>query len=478
MIEASYPYGEIFQRKLLALLVRDPIEVSGIVQPQFFTQPLLVDIARVSLEAYTRHPDARLTKSNLYELVRNSLGSRGDKYSRDYKKQIKKVFAVQLPDKPLLLEQAKDFAKETRYRNALVRGEHFINARDYEMVHKAIDEARLSAGEQTGHQTSAVDLPVYNLHQLLAADFETSQDYLVETIVPRGGSILSYGLPKGLKSWFSTGVALDAAIGHGKALGCFDVPRPVRVLLVQVEDSASRTKRRLQKLRDARLFRQNPYPGDLKIITRCPLNLADPHWLARLEAVIAKQKTELVIYDVLRRLFRGDVNSAQETAAFFELVDGLRDKYGVAVWIVHHSNKKSDGEMMTKAVGSINFTAWPDVLLYFKRKQESNGITTCNLEIETKDEVIEGELKVILDDEEEPMLRVEKAKPAEDKLRTAMSQLKEKWTIDELAGVLALKYGGAYKVLQDWLKDGIAALARQGSKGHPARYKFDQIAAK
>ena len=76
------------------------------------------------------------------------------------------------------------------------------------------------------------------------------------------------------------------------------------------------------------------------------------------------------------------------------------------------------------------------------------------------------------------MLRVEKAKPAEDKLRTAMSQLKEKWTIDELAGVLALKYGGAYKVLQDWLKDGIAALARQGSKGHPARYKFEQIAAK
>lgn len=300
----------------------------------------------------------------------------------------------------------------------------------------------------------------------------------METIVPRGGAILSYGLPKGLKSWFSTAVALDAAIGDGKAVGYFSVPRPVRVLLVQVEDSASRTKSRLQKLKEARLGRQNPYPGDLKIITRCPLNLTDSQWLARLEAVIAKQKTDLVIFDVLRRLFRGDVNSAEDTAAFFEQVDGLRDKYGVAVWIVHHSNKKSDGEMMTKALGSINLTAWPDVLLYFKHKQESNGITTCNLEMETKDEAVEGELKVILDNDEEPILRVEKAIPAEDKLRKAMAQLKNEWTIDDLAGVLALKYPGAYKVLQDWVKEGIASLARKGSKGHRARYRFVEIGTK
>lgn len=143
MIEASYPYGEVFQRKLLALLIRHPTEVSRIVQPQFFSHPLLVDIARIALEAHSRHPDARLTKTTLYELVRNSLGSRGDKYSRDYKKQIKKVFAVQLSDTPFLLEQAKDFAKETQYREALVRAEHHIGARHYDRVHKVFEEVRL-----------------------------------------------------------------------------------------------------------------------------------------------------------------------------------------------------------------------------------------------------------------------------------------------------------------------------------------------
>lgn len=478
MIESQYWFGEVFQRQLLALLIKHPKRSKGLVEPQFFSNPMFVRIAGITLEAYRKHPDARLTSTTLYELVKDSLGSKGYEYRPDYKKQIKKIFVMPLPDKPVLLEQAREFAKEARCREALVQAERCITAHRYDKLCKVFEQARLLAGDQTQHGATAGELPVYNLHQLLATEFEASQDCLVEIIVPRGGAILSYGLPKGLKSWFSTGVALDAAIGHGKALGHFDVPRSVRTLLVQVEDSASRTKSRLQRLKEARPFSQNPYPGDLKIITRCPLNLADTHWLALLEAVIAKQKTELVILDVFRRLFRGDVNSAEDTAAFLEQVDRLRDKYGVAVWIVHHSNKKSESEMMTKALGSINLTAWAEVLLYFKHKEEAYGVTTCDLEIETKDESIEGELKVILDDEEEPMLRVEKAQPAEDKLHKAMSELKNKWTVDDLADVLGLKHGGAYKVLQGWLKAGSAVLVRRGSKGHRARHKFVHITAK
>jgi hypothetical protein len=275
-----------------------------------------------------------------------------------------------------------------------------------------------------------------------------------------------------LKSWFSTAIALDAAIGDGKALGYFDVPRPVKVLLVQVEDPASRTQSRLQRLREARPFRHNPYPGILQIITRCPLNLLDPTWMAELEAVIKKQRTELLIFDVFRRLFRGNVNSPEDTAAFLEMVDYLRDKYGLAAWIVHHSNKRTEGDMMTRALGSINLTAWGEVVLYFKSKQEANGVTRCNLEMETKDQAIECELQVVLDDEGEPMLRVEKAKTAQDKLEIAMSQLGSKWTVEDLAAVLELSNAGAYKILRVWLVQGIAVLVRSGSKGHPALYRF------
>jgi hypothetical protein len=374
---------------------------------------------------------------------------------------------------PRLVPQ--NILESTRHREALVRAEHALNARNYDKFYQAIEQAKLP--DRTIRQLGATDLPLFSFHRLLGTEFKNNKTYLVETLVPAGGAIMSYGLPKGLKSWFSTAVALDAAIGRCKALNYFDVPRPVCVLLVQVEDPADRTRDRLQRLHASRLFRRNPDPINFKIITRCPLNLSDPDWIARLERIVAKHKTELIIFDVFRRLFRGNVNSPEDTAAFFETVDKLRDRYGLAVWIVHHSNKNADTAMITKALASINITGWPDVVLYFKGKQQSGGVTTCNLEIETKDEPIEGELKVILDDENEPMLRVEKAKSAEGKLQKATSQLNGKWTVDDLAHVLGLTYAGAYKVLQDWRREGIAVLVKKGSKGHRARYKFRQIAA-
>ena len=128
--------------------------------------------------------------------------------------------------------------------------------------------------------------------------------------------------------------------------------------------------------------------------------------------------------------------------------------------------------MMTKALGSIDLTAWGDVALYFKNKQESNHVARCNLEIETKDQAIENELQVVLDDEGEPMLWVEEAKAAPEKLEKAVSRLGSKRTIKDLADVLELSNAGAYKTLQPWLERGIAELVRRGVKDRPARYKF------
>jgi hypothetical protein len=477
MIDDGYEYGEIFQRKLLALLVRHPGRAKGRIEARYFTSPIQVDIARVVQETYGKHPKDRLTRTTLCELVKPSLGRRARENWPLYKKEIKSLYRVKLPDKSLLLEKATEFARESRYRQALVDGEHYVNAKKYDKVHEVIEEARRSVSDQAQGATSATKLPVYHFHRLLAIEDEPEQDYLVETIVPRGGAVLSIGQPKGLKSWFSTAVALDAAIGDRKALGYFTIPHPVRTLLVQVEDPLARTKSRLQRLHEARPFRRNPYPGNLLIITRCSLNLNDPVWVARLEEVIAKQKTELIILDVFRRLFRGNVNSAEDTAAFFERVDALRDKYHLAIWFVHHSNKNVEAGMMTRALGSINLTGWAEVLLHFKDKKQLGGTTSCRLEIETKDQVIDGELKVILDDEDCPMLRVEKAKSAEGKLQKAISQLNHKWTVDDLATKIELTYDGAYKVLRGWLREGIAVLVKKGSKGHRARYKFHQIDA-
>lgn len=470
MIDVGYPYGEPFQLRLLALLVKRPEKALGIVEPQYFGNPVLADIARIANLVYQKEPGVRLSQTTLRELAHGSLGKKGEEYWPLYKSSIRKIYKMKLDDEPVLMRQAQEFNKEMRYRDALVKAERAITAGNYERVHAIIEEVRKVKGGASA-STDSPTLPVYPLHRLLATDFEKEEDYLIGTLVQRGGAVLSYGLPKGLKSWFSTAAALDAAIGDGKVLSYFDCVRPVRVLLVQVEDSASRTRTRLLRLMEARPFRQHPYPGDLRIVTRCPLNLLDPDWLARLEAVIAKYKTELVILDVFRRLFRGNVNSPEETAAFFEVIDGLRDKYATAVWIVHHS-RKAESDIMTGALGSINVTGWPEVVLHFKNKHVLGHTTICNLEIDTKEQAIETEFRVVLDDEEEPMLRVEEAKPAQEKLEKAVAQLGPMWTVEELAEALDLKHAGAYKTLQQWIEKGIAVEVQSGSKGHPARYKF------
>ena len=73
MIDSGYEYGKAFQRRLLALLVRDPNSLSSIIRPQYFTHPLLIDISRVVTEAYEKQPDERLSQVTLRELVKGSL---------------------------------------------------------------------------------------------------------------------------------------------------------------------------------------------------------------------------------------------------------------------------------------------------------------------------------------------------------------------------------------------------------------------
>jgi len=317
-----------------------------------------------------------------------------------------------------------------------------------------------------------VELPYYDFNQLIHADFGKEGDYLITPLIPRGSAVLSYGLPKGLKSWFSTAVAIDAAIG-GKVLDYFGCPKAIRVLLVQVEDPAPRTKKRLKRLKESRPDGERPKFDMLKIVTRCPLNLMDEKWYDAIEEKIKSQKPELVIFDVFRRIFRGNINDWEQTAAFFERVDIFREKYGVTLWIVHHANKKEGMEIETRAAGSINLTGWGDVLIFFRGKRESKkeGSTECDIEITTKDETFE-DLKVVLQDDAEPLLRVERVKEGNLELAQARGMLGHNWGAKDLRDVLDCKYWKAVQLIKTWLEaNEIEKVATEG-KSHKAVYRF------
>src|ERR1700676_73018 len=125
MISPLNPWNETFQLRLLTYLLKDPEKMYDIVEPQFFSSPVLTEISRILKEAYAAHgKQVRVSRSTLIELVRATMGE-SDAWSL-YKKTVKKLYETHLTDKPILYKQAFEFSRESRYREALIAAEKDI----------------------------------------------------------------------------------------------------------------------------------------------------------------------------------------------------------------------------------------------------------------------------------------------------------------------------------------------------------------
>jgi hypothetical protein len=327
----------------------------------------------------------------------------------------------------------------------------------------------LSSLTPPAEQTNALRvLSAYDCAEFLKERFTDAEDHLVGTLVPRGGAVLLYGLPKGLKSWIALGMALDAACGR-RALGMFPVKFPVRTLFCQVEDRPSELQKRLFDLISSN-SEMGPEPRMLRIVPRCPMNLFDANWRTELRTAIERQQSDLVVLDVLRRLFRGDVSSSQDTANFLEILDSIRDTYKCAVLLVHHSKKARTGEMQTHAMGSTNLAAWGDVLLQVKNKEVCGSTTTAELEIEAKSEVTPEPVSIVLDPMARPMLVARTSCGGSD-LSKAKVGLGSTWTSADLERVLGISAPTASRRVGAWLSEGLISRIDRRGRGL-AMYTF------
>jgi len=346
-------YSKEFKSRILALLIHYPEDSLHVIDPSYFTLPMHSQIALAIHKAYNGKDlkKVRLTATTLTELVLGSLRKNKETYvenKKAYLRTIRDLFEMQLPDHVVVLEEARAFALHARHTQALVDAEKQINAQNYDEVPKLFEElSALRKRENKNHV-----LPVSTLNSFLSGEkqFEEDAKYLVHPIVPKGGAILLYGLPKELKSWMAAALALDVASGR-KALGFFDVRSPVKTLYVQVEDPEQLTRARLHELHQKQGTKKGYATFMLSVVPRCGLNLLDPEWLAALTKEIANSKAKLIILDVFRRLFRGNVADSKETAEFLAIIDKFRDMYGCAVLLVHHAKKGETPEMQTKALG-------------------------------------------------------------------------------------------------------------------------------
>jgi hypothetical protein len=404
----EYQSSSAVQLKLLAYLVRKPNEALGVVEPSYFTNPVYVDIARIVKKAFQdKNLKAdRLTEVALQALVDEDLPkSRGREVRSHCRRVIRDLFDDDLRDRKYLGDIALEFSKSERYRQALVEAERDVNARNYDSPLKRFMDLQTAYTPNDG----SIKLPFQPLHRFIehADESESVDEFIVYPIIPKRGGVLLYGLPKELKSWMGAALAMDVAAGRPKALGFFRIPRAARTLYVQIEDTAAITRNRVNDLYKNQIGNSSKTTLNLRILPRHPLNLMDPQSLAAFEREIAKFKPEFIVLDVFRRLFRGNVLDSKDTAEFLQILDTLRDRYGCAIVLVHHAKKGETHEIQSKALGSVNLTAWADVLIFLYGKRQMGKSSVSNIQIDSKAAIAEDQQLVIrVDDTKYPMVCV------------------------------------------------------------------------
>lgn len=140
MATEEFGWSESFQQKVLAAYIRDPKTCFHFIEPAYFSSPIHLDIARLTKEIYQEKDlsEIRLSRATLGTIVRNYLGSKKRDLWKTYRKVVRAVFEDDQKDKSIVLGQALEFAKEQKFRHALVRAEKHLNNRNFDAVIKEV----------------------------------------------------------------------------------------------------------------------------------------------------------------------------------------------------------------------------------------------------------------------------------------------------------------------------------------------------
>lgn len=355
--------------------------------------------------------------------------------------------------------------------------------------------AELAALQNRLRELSFTDAPIsgiganghlsYGLADFLGAEFPVPE-HLVEVanergesisgLIPKNSTVMVFSMPHHLKSYFTTSLAL-ACTTPGIKFNKLLVAKPVRTLLVQMEDFPGQLQWRMRQL--------VPFmeidPKNIGILPRCDhkgnkidVTLPNAQSCAVLKREIEDFGADLVIFDVLRRIVNVDLNSPKDSAAFLEQMDGFR--YCTSqptLCLVHHENRK-EADIMYASAGSYNLPGWANVMIQFKRKREEQGVSHVEIEVDNKLAQSPEPMRMVLDLKSETPVRLENVEDTTG-LQELRDQLGTEWTVRDLAEVMNVHKSNAQRRLKKFLAADLVekiGAGRKGRAGGLARYRF------
>lgn len=344
----------------------------------------------------------------------------------------------------------------------------------------------LAIGPKARPSVGANGHVAYSYMEFMAAQFPM-REQLVEVsndkgepiggLIPAGGTVIVFSMPHHLKSYFTTALALSCTTA-GRKLGRLLVKKPIRTLVVQMEDPPGELQGRLQALTDPNDFD----PSNVYFIPRWDHNgnridvkLESDLCIQMLLREIEHFQAQLVIVDVLRRATSLDLNSPKDSSSLLEHVDQLREApTNPAVMLVHHENRK-EADIMYATAGSYNLPGWANVMIQFKRKQDHpNFVTSVEMEVDHKLAQNPEPMRLLLDLKSETPVRLENLEEQAG-LQELRRDLGTDWNLRDMAEAMNVHKSSAKRRLGKFINAGLVEKIVGGKKGRLgglARYRF------
>ena len=214
------------------------------------------------------------------------------------------------------------------------------------------------------------------------SQYEDTSRWLVDQWWPEEAFGYVAGVPKCGKSILTTDLALSVASGK-PLFGIYPVNNPGPVLIIQNENAAWIMQDRMYKISTSKNLGgqidilenghiQVEFPKDLDIdMFNCVgFTFDDPVWMDALEQQLSKKQYRLIIFDPLYLMTGISLDKGDQVSKVVQKILRIRDKYHVAIIVVHHYKKdskdgpKSGGQRMG---GSIHLYSSLEAAWYLKK---------------------------------------------------------------------------------------------------------------
>ena len=304
-------------------------------------------------------------------------------------------------------------------------------------------------------------LPVQRASQLESLGPQTQ--WLVEELWTEQAVGILGGEPKCCKSF----LALDLAVSVASGAAClrhFPVRRRGPVLLFPAEDSLAVVRQRLEGIAAAA---QVPFASlPVQVITAPSLRLDTATDRQRLAHTVQEQRPILLILDPLIRLHRVDENDATQIAALLSYLREIQRQFQLAVLVVHHARKDSNGSRPGQALrGSSELHGWGDSNLYMRRKGPQLTLSTEHRAAPSQDHIplqlTQSGTTLALTVVPRPTVQPDTPPTPLARVRQALAQLDEPVPVQHLQKLCGLRTATVCSAL--------AALSTQGEVVREAR---------